>query len=229
MRKALFILSACAVVGVANAAIIDDFSGNTTFVQTNSANPVDYDSSVAPVVGGTRWLGQTYQFGNKLSAAAIADGILDVQTPSNAVTNTALIYGNVIGDTGSTFFPTPDWWVSFAPSNFSLSGDTIRFNFISNEQNLNIRLVLGSEAGYTFYDKAVAGGQFSPFVVDITAADITSGSPTSLASFDTMYVNFASSPSGDFALDSIETVPEPASMVALGIGALGLLRKRSGK
>lgn len=229
MKKALLLLSISAVVGVAQAVVIDDFSGNSTFVQTNSTTTFDYDSSAAPVVGGTRYLGQTYQFGNKLSAAAIADGILDVQTPSNAVTNTALAYGNITSDMGGLPFPTPDWGVDTSAANFGLSGDTVRLNFISNEQSLDIRFVVMADGVYTVYNKTVAGGQYSPFTVDLTAADITSNGGTTLASFDSLYMNFTTSPSGDFALDSIETVPEPVSMVALGLGALGLARKRRNK
>ncbi len=230
MKSTVLILSLVAVVGAANASIVDDFGGPTTFVQTSSASPMDYDSVVyAGVPGGIRNLGQGYQFGNLLSGAAITGGQLDVGTPSDAITTTALCYGNVTGDVGSFFAPNPDWWIDTSLSNFSLSGDKIRFNFISNEQSLGVRVVLASEAGYTFYDKTVAGSQYSPFVVDLTSADISSGSPTSLASFDTMYVRFLSDYSGDFALGSIETVPEPASMAVLGLGIAALARRKRSK
>ncbi len=230
MKRTLLVLSALATVGVANAMVVDDFGGPNTFVQTSQATPMAYDSDAYAVVpGGMRYLGQGYQFGNLLSGAAITGNELDVSTPSNAVTTTALCYGNVTGDVGSALFPNPDWYVNLGSNNFSLSGDKIRFNFISNEQSLALRVVLASEAGYTYYDTTVAGAQYSPFIVDLTSADISSGSPTTLASFDTMYVRFTTSPSGDFALRSIETVPEPATMSILGLGIAALARRKRTK
>lgn len=204
----------------ANAvSIVDDFSDGPVSVETSTLIPLDYDSSLASVVGGTRYLGQSYTGPAKRSAAAIADGSLNVSTPSGAVSVTALCYGNV--GSPALFSTEPDWFLS-GTNDLSLNGGTLRFSFLSNEQPLALKVVMQHDYGYQIFSTNIAGSQYSPFDVDLNMG-------SSLQAFDTMYVQFTSSASGDFELSNIQAVPEPASMAVLGLGALGIIRRRRNK
>jgi len=222
---ALLLLGA---VSVSSAVVVDNFGGAPTSVSTEFSVPQDYDSSLyALVPGGTRYLGQNFTGGDKRAAAGIANGTFNVSTPFGAETITALSYGNIT--TPITGGNIPNWSVDLSGTNYDFGGGNLLLNFIGNEQPLAVRAFLLSENGLTIYEKTVAGNQFSPFSVELTAADLTSSSLTSLSSFDTLYVSFHSSNSGDFELGSIETVPEPASIAALACGLVAVLRRRNRK
>jgi len=231
MGRVLIVLALTGAVSFANAGLVDNFSAAPTAVTTTAASSLQYSSSVsAGALGGTRYLGQKFFGAGNRAAAGNADGTFNVSTPFGSETVTSLIYGNIISSfaAGSNIdgFETPDWAVNLALSNFSLDGNAVRLNFVGNEQTLFVNVFLGSESGSTRYSKTVAGNQFLPFTVDLTGADIVSNSTTTLASFDSILFTFRSTNSGDFELGSIETVPEPASMAALAIGAVALLRRR---
>lgn len=225
MVRLAFALSLLGAVSISSAVVIDNFGGAPTSVTTDFSAPQAFDSSLyALVPGGTRYLGQNFSGSDKRAAAGIANGTFNVSTPFGSETITALSYGNIT--TPLTGGNAPDWSVNLAGSNYNLGGGNFVLNFVGNEQPLAVRAVLYSESGYTIYEKTIAGGQFSPFSVELTAADQTLGSATSLSSFDTLYFSFKSSNSGDFELGSIETVPEPASMTALAFGLVAVLRRR---
>ena len=70
----------------------------------------------------------------------------------------------------------------------------------------------------------IAGGVTSvtPYTFDFTGA-------SQLARVDAVTLTVNPLPSGDFAIRRIESVPEPASMAAIGIGLVGLARARRRK
>jgi hypothetical protein len=229
MRKLVLVFTAVSLSVAAHAGfVIDDFTDGAVSVSTSSTNPFDADSASASVLGGTRYLAQTFDGPTRRSAAAVADGSLNVSTPSGSFTKTALVYGNAVGS-ALNMSGIPDWNVG-AGTDISLGlNDKLQFNFLSNEQNLNMTVVLQHDmANYTFFSKSITGNQLSPFSVIISSNDIVAnwGLGASFSKFDTLYVRFDSSVSGDFELGSIEAVPEPGTIAALGMGALAMLRRR---
>lgn len=229
MRKLVLTFAAASFSVAAHAGfVIDDFSDGAISVTTDSTNNFAATSASASVLGGTRYLGQTFNGPSRRSAAAVADGSLNVSTPSGSLTETALIYGNAVG-TAVNVSGTPDWYVGNGSDLSFGVNNKFRFDFLSNERNLNLTLVLQQNGvNYTTYKKTIAGDQFSPFSVLVTASDImgTIGAGASMTGFDTLYVRFDSAVSGDFELGSIQAVPEPGTMAALGLGAVAMLRRR---
>ena len=229
MGRALFVFALLGAVSVANAGLIDNFNTGASSVTTNSTTPQAYTSAVAAgVPGGTRYLGQNYNGPVSRNAAATVDafnGAFNVSTPFGAETITALAYGNITAPvTGGN---APDWFIDTTKPNLGVGGDTLRLNFNGNEQKLFVTVFLNSELGLTSYAKTISGNQFTPFSVDITAGDLVGSAPgTTFNNFDSLLIRFGSTNSGDFELGSVEAVPEPASIAALAVGAVALLRRR---
>jgi len=108
-----------------------------------------------------------------------------------------------------------------------ISGQTwLRFNFLANDRTLNLQAEL-TGSGTSTAAVSVAGNQDTPFTVDIPLADFNG--TANFATIHRMTFYFNTSPSGDFALGSIEVVPEPSSLLAVGVGMMLLLRRRKGR
>ncbi len=103
-----------------------------------------------------------------------------------------------------------------------LDGDRVRINFLGNDLPVTVVGILrlnGSQLQIAANNK-LAGG---PGALDIAF------NPANLAAADSLTLEFQSAPSGDYALGSIETVPEPASLIAIGAGLAGVLARRRRK
>ena len=117
-------------------------------------------------------------------------------------------------------------------SNFTAGGnDRLRVLFDSNDQFLMLRVFIRSTGGTggsfsLAFNRAVAGGRpTTAFTEDIPFSSILV-SPSALTDVDNMIVQFDTTAAGDVSLRGMQAVPEPASMVALAMGAVALLRRR---
>lgn len=100
-----------------------------------------------------------------------------------------------------------------------LNGDTVRVNFRGNDLPVSVTATTRLNGVITSTNNAVkAGGGPGSLDIFLGAAP--------LAAADSITIAFAAQTSGDFSLESIETVPEPATLAALGIGAAAMLRRR---
>lgn len=92
-----------------------------------------------------------------------------------------------------------------------------------------------SDLGLRVRAWATGGGHFSETGwttfhgtgdLDFLFSSFTHGSPVAWNDVDRFGLRFETAPAGDFALNSVEAVPEPASLAALGLGTLALWRRR---
>lgn len=216
-------LAVLSVAAFSPAIVIDTFSdGDISLVVSGGAGLASLDP--ATVLGGSRatWIGQQTFTGNRTSTLDISAGAFSIDNSLATTSTASLGYGMSSVSNGGTF--------SSSNPSLSLAGqDSFRFFFEGNDQALIIEAIIitGQGAGVQVMNKAVLGGQFTPFIVDLTPADIVSvGGTVDFGDVDHLRFNFYTSNAGDFALDKIEAVPEPATMAVLGLGVAALARRR---
>lgn len=107
----------------------------------------------------------------------------------------------------------------------------LRLQFDSNDQDLTLRVFVRSTSGtagstlMAFSQTVLGGRPTTAFTEDVLFSSVLIA-PLALSDVDQIHIQFDTAPAGDFSLTRMEAVPEPATMVALGLGAAALLRRR---
>jgi hypothetical protein len=106
------------------------------------------------------------------------------------------------------------------------SGNSFQIAFQSNDLALHMAaFVFSAGGGESRYDATIAAGQ--NFIETASYADFIG--TANFAAADRVAFIFDTAKGGDFALNQISTaqsVPEPASVAILGLGAISLLRRK---
>lgn len=104
-----------------------------------------------------------------------------------------------------------------------LDGDRVRLDWIGNDLDVNVVVVTRKLGVITGGGVGLRAGMSGPGFQDIFV------NPAALANADSITITFKPNASGDFALRSMQTVPEPATMLALGAGAAVIARRRKAR
>jgi hypothetical protein len=214
--KKLMLLAAAFSVTAANAVVLDDFSDGDAGIVLNAGAAFDFKAASVP--GGTRglYLGIVDNPRNQVGEIYVAGGKFTESAGVRVKTMSQIGYG--FEDDGMGGFITDDM-------NLNLTGYTdFVFNFDSNDLDLTMNVYVISGGNAFMSSKLVAGGRNeTPFVETFSFAGFGGAN---FGDVDQIVVEFFNSAGGDFALDSFEVVPEPASIAAVGLGLAALARRR---
>ncbi|ARU41736.1 hypothetical protein CCB80_11530 [Armatimonadetes bacterium Uphvl-Ar1] len=224
MNKILTLgLSASAILaaGVANAYVmIDDFS--TGAVNNTITSGTSYTSQNGTMLGGDRIVYMevlSNAFGLGLSVDT-AMGALTINSQSGVLGVSSVNYGlNLTG-------PSNTAWDDL---NFDFSGETaFRVNTLSRDGDLTIVFqVRSSPNNFVAVSKTLTGSSIN--IPESTVFNFSEFAGVNFSNIDQIYVDFYTSNTGDVAVDSIEAVPEPATMVVLASAALAAAARRRRK
>lgn len=219
--KSLGILCLVVVATTAQALMIDDFSTGAINDSISAGSGSTYTAALG-AVGGNRYVYHDVLDGNPLGLShstivATGPGIFASDSKTLVDAYTTIKYGS----NASGVFGAFDMNLNFS------SFDRIRLNVLSNDQPTSIRVGVGNNTnGFRFQTINLAGGPaLVPQTVDFLFTGFTGGS-FNFGDVDRIEIVIDTTASGDFVLDSVEAVPEPASMIALGLGAAALVARR---
>ncbi|MFM9874732.1 MAG: PEP-CTERM sorting domain-containing protein [Fimbriimonadaceae bacterium] len=220
--KTFAIIALLGVATVSHALMIDDFGTGNINDQISAGSNQTF--TAATVAGGNRYVYHDVFDGNPLSLShttVVTNGIFASDSKTLVDAFATLKYGsNATGVFGAF------------DMNLNFSGfDRIRINVLSNDQPATIRVGVGNNTqGFRFQTLAVTPNMVMvPQTLDFMFTSFTGGA-FNFGDVDRISIDLDTTASGDIVLDSVEAVPEPASMIALGLGVAALIsRKRKAK
>lgn len=217
-NTSLLILTA--VCGLAHATItIDDFGTGNVSQTINAGTSIGFQNG--SMVGGDRYTltgVQSNPFGLEIQT--------DIAGGSYSLSSQGQVNG--FGEVGYGFAPNGSGTTN-QNLNLNLSTENaFKFNFESSDAPgsliVSVRSSSSNGGNYATVTKAIPGNQVNtPFHMTVGFNEFAG---INFNDIDQMVVRFDTGASGDLTLTSFEAVPEPGTMIALGLGAVVAARKR---
>ena len=224
MRNFALIVAGLVAAGASANVIIDDFS--LAYSKTiTSGSWVDYQSGA--FLGGSgerdiemRVLSNPLQ--QQLDLTITGSQLSIVSNGFQTLSRISLQYDGFddeAGNTGQNRLLTDS---EFTGSKLA-GNDKLVVKFLDNDLPVNVKAIVRNSGGIIQQISQVraAGAGAGDMVFDFGFANLQDARSVTFV--------FEADRSGDFAIEGIEAVPEPATMVALGAGALALIRRRRSK
>jgi hypothetical protein len=219
MRKT-FALMSLAAAAISHAQIfIDDFATGDFQIQRQSGSELQFQNG--SMLGGERAVRGTVEANpfNQNLTIRVRSGRLTHSGGAGLDALTQLYYG--FTNDGSGGLARDDL-------NLNASGqglDRIRINWLRNDLDHRLRVTLESSGGRSSsVFRLIAGSQFNAFTTDLLFSEFSGNAD--LADIDQITFDFDPQAAGDFALEDIQAVPEPATLTAIGFGLWALSRRR---
>lgn len=217
--KRLGLLALITTASVSQAALLDDFSTGAYTSGYFSSGTVN-GWTPASVPGGIRSTFIDIQSNNSGGDARLrvvtANNLFSVSNEPGVDAFARLAYG----------FASNTQTPSSSPMNLNLVGaPKLQLTFQNNDLPLAITAYLYTNGGttFSFLRSAVVPGGVAPGYVQ--TFDFSSDA-AALGDVDSILFNIDPVTNGDFSISSISTVPEPTTLVGIGLGAVALIRRR---
>lgn len=215
--KRLGILLALGTAVSAHALTLDDFlTGNYSGPFITTGSDIAF-TPAASALGGSRYTNITI-LSNAIGGSArlrtsTSLGRLFVSNESGVGSAIKLGYGF------STTTPAS------APLNLNMSSAAkVDVKFESNDLSMPVTVTLFTNGGTPSYSRTatISGGITSSF----TQTFDFSADASLLGDVDAVEISFAPQVDGDFSLSNVSAVPEPATLVGLGVASIAFFKKR---
>lgn len=215
MKKGLILLAFAAAFGSAHALVIDDFTTGPYSVSLQVGDDLAFQAAAVPGDERTTYLSVQANPLSQFADLSVGGGFGVVSSGTLADVFTQLGYGYTSDGSGGYLLDDMD---------LDLSGeDRFRVVFEANDLAQTMTIAVNPFDGdASFVDVAVPGGISSSTIVDVPFALFTSD----MSDINQLVFQFDTPASGDFAISSVQAVPEPGTLAGLSLAGLAILRRR---
>ncbi len=214
------IIGAIFVAGAAQATVLIDNYSTGIYNKTITGGS-DLAFQTGSMLGGDRYssmMVETNPFGLELQTN-IQNGAYALSSQSGVNAMGELGYGFQANGAGT----------SFQDLNFNFSGENaFKLNFLSSDTPgtvmMSVRSSSSNGGAFSSVTKPIPGNSVNtPFMTSFSFSEFAG---INFSDVDQLVIKFDTGISGDIALDSVEAVPEPATMIVLGAAAAVAARRR---